>query len=36
MRRPGVRRFRWLTIPMLVGLAIGVVALAGFLGPFVS
>jgi hypothetical protein len=36
VRRPGARRFRWLTIPMLIGLAIGVVALAGFLGPFVS
>jgi hypothetical protein len=32
---PGVRRFRWLTIPVLVGLAIGAVALAGFLGGFV-
>ena len=34
--RPGARRFRWLTIPMLIGLAIGAVALAGFLGSFVS
>ncbi|HEV8402319.1 MAG TPA: hypothetical protein VGQ31_04720 [Candidatus Limnocylindrales bacterium] len=32
--RPGARRFRWLTIPMLIGCAIGVVALAGFLGSF--
>jgi hypothetical protein len=35
IRRPGARPFRWLTIPMLIGLAIGVVALAGFLGSFV-
>ena len=32
--RPGARRFRWLTIPVLIGLAIGVVGLAGFLGSF--
>jgi hypothetical protein len=34
VRRPGARRFRWLTIPMLIGAAIGVIALAGFLGAF--
>lgn len=36
IRLSGVRRFRWLTIPMLIGLAIGVIALAGFVGSFVS
>jgi len=34
-RHPGKRRFRWLTIPVLIGLALGVVGLAGFLGSFV-
>ena len=34
IRRPGARRFRWLTIPVLIGLVVGVVALAGFLASF--
>ncbi len=29
--RPGTRRFRWLTIPVLAGLTLAVVGLAGFL-----
>jgi hypothetical protein len=33
--QPRVRRFRWLTIPMVIGLAIGVVGLSGFLASFV-
>jgi hypothetical protein len=31
-----VRPFRWLTIPMVLGLGIGVVALSGFLASFVG
>jgi hypothetical protein len=29
--RPGRRRFRWLTIPMLIALAVGVMGLGVFL-----
>jgi hypothetical protein len=36
IRAPGSRRFRWLTIPMLIGLVIGALALAGFLASFVT
>ena len=32
--RSGRRRFRWLTIPVLFGIAIGGIGLAGFLGSF--
>jgi hypothetical protein len=32
VRRPAQRRFRWLTIPMLIGTAVGVIGLAAFVG----
>ena len=32
VRRPGERRFRWLTIPMLIGLLVGAIGLAWFVG----
>jgi hypothetical protein len=31
MRRPGQRRFRWLTIPMLIGTAVGAAGLVAFM-----